>query len=74
MKGMTIAEKILSAHCAKAVYADDICFCTIDKMMAHDANGPMAVRAFESMGGKQFVTHRRYSSSWITHVRPRMSV
>lgn len=52
MKGMTIAEKILSAHCAKAVYADDICFCTIDKMMAHDANGPMAVRAFERMGGK----------------------
>lgn len=51
MKGMTVAEKILSAHCGRAVYANEICFCNIDKMMAHDANGPMAVQAFQKMGG-----------------------
>lgn len=51
MKGMTVAEKILSAHCGRAVYANEICFCRIDKMMAHDANGPMAVQAFQKMGG-----------------------
>lgn len=51
MKGMTVAEKILSAHSDKKVYAGDITFCTIDKMMAHDANGPMAVQAFRDLGG-----------------------
>ena len=51
MKGMTVAEKILSAHSDKKVYAGDITFCTIDKMMAHDANGPMAVQAFHELGG-----------------------
>jgi len=48
---MTIAEKILSAHSDKNVYAGDVAFCTIDKMMAHDANGPMAIKAFQDMGG-----------------------
>ncbi len=51
MKGMTIAEKILSSHGSRKVYAGDITFCTVDKMMAHDANGPMAVQAFKSLGG-----------------------
>ena len=51
MKGMTIAEKILSAHCDRPVYAGEICFCRIDRMMAQDANGPMAIRAFQEMGG-----------------------
>jgi len=51
MSGMTIAEKILSAHSDKKVYAGDITYCTIDKMMAHDANGPMAIQAFQDMGG-----------------------
>ena len=51
MRGMTIAEKILSAHCDRQVYANEICFCRVDKMMAHDANGPMAIRAFQNMGG-----------------------
>ncbi len=53
MRGMTIAEKILSEHCGKPVYANEICFCRVDKMMAHDANGPMAVRAFQRMGGEK---------------------
>lgn len=53
MRGMTLAEKILSDHCGRAVYAGEICFCHIDKMMAHDANGPMAVRAFQEMGGQR---------------------
>lgn len=56
---MTVAEKILSAHCGKPVYAEEICFCTVDKMMAHDANGPMAVQAFEKMGGKHVCDPRR---------------
>lgn len=51
MKGQTIAEKILSKHGDANVYAGDIIFCKIDKMMANDANGPMAIRAFQNLGG-----------------------
>lgn len=51
MKAMTLAEKILSNHSGKKVYAGEIVFCNVDFMMAHDANGPMSVRAFENMGG-----------------------
>lgn len=48
---MTIAEKILSAHSTHPVYAGEIAFCQVDRVMLHDANGPMAVEAFRSMGG-----------------------
>ncbi len=50
-KGMTVAEKILSNHCGHVVRAGDIVFCKIDKMMCHDANGPMAIQAFQRLGG-----------------------
>ena len=57
--GKTVAEKILSAHSGNDVYAGDICFCEIDRMMAHDANGPMAVQAFRNMGGKKVCDPRK---------------
>ena len=55
MTPQTIAEKILSAHCDAEMQArpGDIVFCSIDVMMAHDANGPLAVRAFRELGGKK---------------------
>ncbi|MBE0530081.1 MAG: 3-isopropylmalate dehydratase large subunit [Rhodospirillales bacterium] len=52
MPGSTLAEKILSTHAAKRARAGDIVVCTIDLVMGHDANGPMAIKAFENMGGK----------------------
>ncbi len=51
MQAKTIAEKILSFHSGKDVSAGDIVFCNIDFLMAHDANGPMAIKTFEEMGG-----------------------
>lgn len=53
MKPQTIAEKILSAKSGTTGYAGDIVFCKIDQMMAHDANGPLTIRAFQSMGGQR---------------------
>jgi 3-isopropylmalate/(R)-2-methylmalate dehydratase large subunit len=53
MKPKTLAEKILSTHCGRDVYAGEIAFCNIDFMVAHDANGPMAVKTFKEMGGKK---------------------
>lgn len=53
MKPQTIAEKILSDHCGARVCPGEIVFCPIDVMMAHDANGPLAVQAFRNLGGKE---------------------
>jgi 3-isopropylmalate/(R)-2-methylmalate dehydratase large subunit len=50
---MTLAEKILSAHCGKPAQAGDIVVCDIDFMLLHDAAGPLALKAFESLGGKK---------------------
>jgi 3-isopropylmalate/(R)-2-methylmalate dehydratase large subunit len=55
MNAKTIAEKVLSYHSGRDVSAGETVFCGIDLMMAHDANGPMAIKAFENMnGGKVF--------------------
>jgi 3-isopropylmalate/(R)-2-methylmalate dehydratase large subunit len=54
MYGQTIAEKILQKHSmdpGKPVKAGDILFCSVDFLMSHDATAPMAIRAFENMGG-----------------------
>lgn len=51
MRAKTIAEKILSEKSGQDAQAGQIVFCLIDQMMAHDANGPLAVRAFQKLGG-----------------------
>lgn len=56
MSGRTIAEKILARHSikqGKPVKVGDILFCTVDFLMSHDATAPMAIKAFENMGGKK---------------------
>ena len=55
MTGKTIAEKILSAHSGKDLRAGDIAYCSVDKLMAHDANGPLAIQAFRKMNGTRVV-------------------
>lgn len=51
MRARTIAEKILSEKSGQDARPGQIVFCKIDQMMAHDANGPLAVRAFQNLGG-----------------------
>ncbi len=51
MAGRTIAEKILSAHSGKDARAGEIVICKVDHVMMHDANGPLAIRAFREMNG-----------------------
>jgi len=52
MPGKTIAEKILGAHAGREVTAGEIVLCGVDRIMMHDANGPLAIRAFQNMGGE----------------------
>ncbi|MCD8361838.1 MAG: 3-isopropylmalate dehydratase large subunit [Lachnospiraceae bacterium] len=53
MAGKTIAEKILSQHSGQDVHAGDVALCDVDAVMMHDANGPISVRVFRSMGGEK---------------------
>jgi len=49
----TIAEKIFSQHCGRAIRAGDVVMAPVDAAMIHDITGPLAIRIFREMGGKQ---------------------
>jgi 3-isopropylmalate/(R)-2-methylmalate dehydratase large subunit len=49
--GQTIAEKILSKHAGKNIYAGDLCIVPVDGCMATDTTAPLAIKAFKEMGG-----------------------
>ena len=51
--GQTIAEKILSAHVGRRVYAGELIVTPVEGVMATDTTAPLAIRAFQEMGGKQ---------------------
>ncbi len=47
----TIAEKILSKHSGKNLYAGDLCIVPVDGCMATDTTAPLAIKSFKEMGG-----------------------
>ena len=49
----TIAEKIFSQTCGRAVRAGDVVMAPVDAAMIHDITGPLAVRVFREMGGER---------------------
>jgi len=51
MTGQTIAEKILSAKAGRRVYAGEVVVASVDGCMASDTTAPLAIEAFEAMGG-----------------------
>lgn len=50
--GQTIIEKILSSHSGQEAYANEIVVAEVDFLMGQDGTSPLAIRAFEDMGGK----------------------
>jgi len=50
--GLTISEKILSAHSKGICRAGDSVVCRVDSAMATDGSAPMAIDYFRKMGGK----------------------
>ena len=50
--GQTIVEKIISHHCGRNVYQNDLVVAEVDAAMASDTTAPLAIQAFQSMGGK----------------------
>jgi len=49
--GQTIAEKILSNHAGRPVHAGELVIVDVDATMASDTTAPLAIQAFEKMGG-----------------------
>jgi len=69
MRGQTIAEKILSAHAGKAVYADDLVIVDVDAAMASDTTAPLTLKAFQEMGGTR-VWNKQRTYMVIDHAAP----
>lgn len=49
--GQTIIEKIISRHAGRRVEPDEIVVVPVDGSMASDSTAPLAIKAFEAMGG-----------------------
>ena len=65
----TIAEKIISRHAEKEVRAGEIVIVPVDGVMATDATGPFAIRAFGEMGGQALWDPQRVALV-IDHAAP----
>ncbi len=52
MPGMTVVEKILSAHAGSPARAGDVVMADVDVAMAGDASGPLTLDYFEAMNGR----------------------
>lgn len=51
--GKTIIEKILSGKSGRDAYAGDIVVANVDLIMGQDGTSPLAIKAFEAMGGEK---------------------
>ena len=57
--GYTFAEKLIARKAHQEVRAGACVIVDVDVMMASDTTGPIAIRAFESMGGKRLAKKDR---------------
>jgi 3-isopropylmalate/(R)-2-methylmalate dehydratase large subunit len=57
--GQTIVEKIISAHADRKVNRDELVVASVDQSMASDTTAPLAIRAFEAMGGRRLWDRER---------------
>ncbi|NPV72625.1 MAG: 3-isopropylmalate dehydratase large subunit [Pelotomaculum sp.] len=57
--GQTIIEKILSSHSGQEVHANDIVVARVDYVMGQDGTAPLAIKAFNEMGGREVFDRER---------------
>lgn len=67
--GLTIAEKILSQHTGSEVHAGEICIVPVDGCMATDTTAPLAIKAFQEMGGIKLYDKNKFHLI-IDHAAP----
>lgn len=57
--GLTFSEKIISRKVGKSVHAGDTVIVDVDYTMANDTTAPMAIKAFQQMGGETLAKPKR---------------
>jgi 3-isopropylmalate/(R)-2-methylmalate dehydratase large subunit len=67
--GMTLAEKILSAHAGKEVRAGEIAIIKVDLAYTQDGTGPLAARKVQEMGFKEVCNPKR-TYFFLDHASP----
>ncbi len=67
--GQTIIEKILSSHSGQEARANEIVVAGVDYVMGQDGTAPLAIRAFNEMGGLE-VFDRERAAFVIDHSAP----
>jgi 3-isopropylmalate/(R)-2-methylmalate dehydratase large subunit len=67
--GKTIAEKILSARSYQDCYANEIVVADLDYVMGQDGTSPLAINAFDDMGGQRVFNPERIAMV-IDHSAP----
>lgn len=67
--GQTIIEKIISKHAGKYVTSGEIAIVDVDFVMATDTTAPLAIRAFENMGGTK-IWNQEKMALIIDHASP----
>ena len=69
MIAQTIAEKILSKKAGYTVQAGDLCIVPVNGCMATDTTAPLAIKAFEAMGGTKLFDAKKFHLI-IDHAAP----
>lgn len=67
--GYTFAEKLIARKAHQKVCAGDCVIVDVDVMMASDTTGPIAICAFENMGGKRLAKRER-TAFVLDHATP----
>lgn len=67
--GQTIAEKIISEHCGKEVYAGDFVVAKVDVTAVQDGTGPLTVEEIRKIGLEQAANPER-TIFFIDHAAP----
>ncbi|MCE5248915.1 3-isopropylmalate dehydratase large subunit [bacterium] len=67
--GLTLAEKILSAHADNEVHAGELAIITVDVCLTQDGTGPLAVRQLEKLGMIR-AAHPESTVLFIDHSAP----
>lgn len=69
MIAQTVAEKILSLKLQRSVHAGEIITCPVDLCTASDTTAPLAIQAFQEMGGTE-LAHPEKVVLVIDHASP----
>jgi len=67
--GQTIAQKIISEHCGKAVEAGELVIAKVDVCATQDGTGPLTIQEFKKLGHSKLANPKR-TILFIDHAAP----